>query len=82
MNTCRSAAGAAMLGGHIYVVGKLSNVYTCINMYIVGNLLAHFWQKSYMIPVTALLCLLFLEYACDMYMYMYIAMLHVYVFVQ
>lgn len=36
MNTSRSAAGAAMLGGHIYVVGKLGcivAVYTHMHMY-------------------------------------------------
>ena len=29
MNTCRSAAGAAMLGGDIYVVGEYMYIYMC-----------------------------------------------------
>lgn len=33
MNTSRSAAGAAMLGGHIYVVGKVGCKSTVYTMY-------------------------------------------------
>ena len=44
MNTSRSAAGAAMLGGHIYVVGKLGckvTVYTHMHMYTTCTVLIH-----------------------------------------